>query len=138
MANKRSETNSKKVALQCLASASESLIAEARAVRTSRGWRDVTCSTHLRDLTSGAFITLHLEVRTPEPRALWVSWVIEVKWEPTWIIKAGIRLNRTSEEESILDFPTRTASTSAEFCQLLADTVDSVRKSIAHFDETRW
>ena len=41
-------------------------------------------------------------------------------------------------EETIADFPSRTAVTSADFCEALSETLSRVTNSIAEFDETRW
>ena len=122
--------------VQKLCDTSERLIQGGRPIRGAPCVASVESSSHLRRLLSGARVDFAVEV-TLQNSAV-VTWSVEVAWEPTWIVEAGISLNRTSYQESIADLGEWTTSDVAEFEALLDQAVDPVLASQGEFDFCRY
>ena len=63
-----------------------------------------------------------------------VVWIIKIECYPQWHIFAGIRLYRTSYEESRRDLGDWTTSATNEVNALLENAIAAVEESIRSFD----
>src|SRR5215217_1205574 len=118
---------------QKLCDVSQRLTSIARAVRARPCVFKVVPRTGLSSfLSGGAQAILYVELTLESTAG--IDWIIDIESEPQWNVLAGIRLYRTSYEESLGDLGEWTTSDSNELNALLEHAITAVEESISTFD----
>lgn len=118
-------------ALQKLADASEYLIDLGVRIRDRGNVSTASAYTYLRNYQSGAMCELYLEV-TLASSAVVVGF-LEVSWQPQWLLRSGIRVNRDSEQERLEDFDDRIVLSVTELSAQLNSALKEIERSIDNY-----
>jgi hypothetical protein len=104
----------------------------AMAQRTHPCVAEVVPRTGWSHFSSGASAILYVDFKLQSTAD--IDWIIDIESEPQWNVVAGIRLYRTSYEESLGDLGEWTTSDSNELNVFLEHAITAVEESIKAFD----
>jgi hypothetical protein len=120
-------------ALTALANASERLITLSRLLRSRPDVQRVEHFCDLRQLASGPYLGLCVEVDDATGRGL--SWCLDAEWTAeSWQIESKLYLARPDGAETLEEFPLRAGTTPDAFVADLDRAVDLIIASAERFD----